>query len=111
MERKGSRTVKNACGASIIAPAQEIIAVEGYFDSSLGALQVRPRVRRLGRNSPLTSVKTIPFRDMRAFTSAKNRLQSDVDGVLLVPAVQAFRFHVSLRRQAGVGSGWMNSFR
>jgi len=68
-------------------------------------------VRRLSRNSPLTSVKTIPFRDMRAFTSAKNRLQSDVDGILLVPAVQAFRFHVSLRRQAGVGSGWMNSFR
>src|SRR2546427_8071222 len=105
------RTVKHACGASIIAPAQEIIAVEGYFDSSLGALQVRPRVRRLGRPSPLTSVKTITFRDMRPFTSAKNRLQSDADGVLLVPGVQAFRLHTSLPLKAGVGSAWMQSLR
>jgi len=46
-----------------------------------------------------------------SFTSAKNRLQSDADSVLLVPADQAFRFHVSLPQQAGVGSGWMSSFR
>src|SRR5882762_9804161 len=65
MERIGPRTVKHACGASIIAPAQEIIAVEVYFDSSLGALQVQPLGRRLGLRSLLTSVKAIPFRDMR----------------------------------------------
>jgi len=50
----------------------EIIVVEGYFDSSLGALQVEPLGRRLGLYSALTSLKTIPFRDMNVIPEALN---------------------------------------
>jgi hypothetical protein len=66
MDWIGSRTVNNAWGALRIAPFQEIVAVEGYFDSSLSALQVQPLRTALGLHSLLTSVKAIPFRDMRA---------------------------------------------